>query len=188
MSDEMYNRLLVVELGKDEAKYTLDKSPLFIHENEAYSNTLTQYFQWLLKDTLTNQKYTKQDLLDLQNKYRLELNNDINDMLFEVSEKVISNLKAQATSYGDILVKQDEFFSKRKKDIVNMIEDLLGEHSHIDVGKYSDVLTSHFIPSQTAKSVKIDGMPIKYYPLNLKKYYANENDAIIDEFEDLDEF
>lgn len=188
MSDEMYNRLLVIELGKHEPQYALDKSTLFINENEVYSKTLTQYFKWLLKDALVNPKYKKADLIRLQDKYRLELNNDVNDMMFEISERVIDNLRTQASTYGDVLEKQGEYYIKRKKDLVGMIDDLLSEHGNVDIGKYSELLVSHFMPDNKAKSIKIDGKPIKYYPLRLKPYYANEQDAIIDEFEDLDSF
>jgi hypothetical protein len=186
MSDEMYNRLLVIELGKKEPDYSLDKSQLFINENEAYSKTLTQYFKWLLKDALINPKYTKTDLIDLQNKYRLELNDDVNDMMYEISEKVIENLKVQASTYGDVVEKQGEYFIKRKKDLVGMIEDFIGEHGNVDVGKYSETMVAHFLPDGKTKTLKIEGKPIKYYVLNLKPYYATEQDAIIDEFEDLD--
>lgn len=188
MSDEMYNRLLIIELGKDEPDYSLDKSSLFINENEAYSKTLTQYFMWLLKDMLTNPKYKKKDLMALQNKHRLELNNDIDDMLYEISERVLDSLRAQASSYGDVLEKQGDYYIKRKKDLVGMVDDLLSEHAHVDVGKYSDVLVSHFMPDTKAKSIKVEGKPIKYYPLHMKPYFTNIEDAIIDEFEDLDEF
>lgn len=188
MSDEMYNRLLVIELGKNEPQYPLDKSSLFINENDAYSHTLTQYFKWLLKDALTNTKYKKRDLLKLQDKYRLELNNDVNDMMYEISERVIDSIRVQANSYGDVLEKQGEFYIKRKKDLIGMIDDLLGEHGNVDVGKYSDLLVSHFMPEAKSKSIKVEGKPVKYYPLHLRPFYATEEDAVIDEFEDLDEF
>ena len=116
---------------------------------------------------------------------RLELNTDIDDMLFEISETIVNNIKEQATAYGDVLDKQGLFYIKSKKDLLGMIEDLLGEHGHLDKEKYSDKLSKHFLGEQKAKSIKINGKPIKYYPLNTSFYYTSEEAAIIDEFDDL---
>lgn len=185
MSDEMYNRLLLVELT--DMGYPLSKSELFMHENEAYTKTLTDYGKWVVKDALTNPKYTKRDLLDLQNKYRLELNNDVDEMLTEISEGIISEYKALAKEDGNIVVRNDEYFIKRKTDLITAIEDRMSEYSHIDKGKYSDKLVAHFLGDATTKSIKVGGKPIKYYPMSMKKYYPSLDAEIIDEFEDLDE-
>ncbi len=61
--------------------------------------------------------------------------------------------------------------------MITSIEDLLGEHSHIDVGKYSEKLTRHFLGDAKTKSIKINNKPIKFYTLNMKSYYANEEDG-----------
>jgi len=191
MSDEMYNRLMLVELRKDEMQGTLDKSELFVNETNVYTETIIQQVKWLLKDTLTNPKYIKENLKMLQDKYRLELNDDVDEMLTEVSEYIVAEYKSLATEDGDILVRDGMYYIKRKTDIIKSIEDRFSEYSHIDKGKYSDELINHFIGDKKS-SFRINRKPTQYYPLNLKKYYADANSEhskqlmVVDEFDDLD--
>lgn len=191
MSDEMYNRLMLVELRKDEMQGILDKSELFVSEKNTYTDTLIQQVRWLLKDTLTNPKYTKESLRVLQDKYRLELNDDVGEMLTEVSEHIIVEYKSLASDGGDVLVRDGMYYIKRKTDILKSIEDRFSEYSHIDKGKYSDELVSHFIGDKKS-SFRINGKPTQYYPLNLKKYYADADSEhskqmmVVDDFDDLD--
>ena len=186
MSDEMYNRLLLVELKQSEMSHIITNSHLFLHDNEAYTNTLIQHTKWLLKDAITNPDYTKADLLMLQDKYRLELNDDVGGMLTEISEKVAEEYKARASSDGDILERNGEYYIKRKTDLVAAIEDRMSEYAHIDKGKYADELVNHFIKGDR-KRIKIHGRPVNYYPLNLKIYYADEADEVLSMFDNLDE-
>ena len=39
----------------------------------------------------------------------------------------------------------------------------------------------------TRKSVRVDGKSVKYYQLRIKSYYATEEEAVVDEFDDLDQ-
>jgi len=191
MSDEMYNRLMLVELKRDEMKGTLDKSELFIHSTNVYTDTIVQQVKWLLKDTLTNEKYTKKDLRTLQDKYRLEVNDDVGEMLTEVSEHIIAEYKSLASETGEVLTRDESYYIKRKTDLIKSIDDRFSEYSHLDKGKYSDELVNHFIGDKKL-SFRINGKPTQYYPLNLRKYYVNadSNDTqqliLLDEFDDLD--
>ena len=174
MSDEMYNRMLLIELTSSEAGHPIDKSHLFIQNPDHYTKNVKEYSMWLLKDALFNTEYTKKDLKALQDKYRLELNSDTDEMLVEVSERVVAEFKSLASTDGDIIVRNGVYLIKRKKDLVSAIEDRFGEYSHIDKGKYTDTLTNHFLGER--KSVKVNGRPVKYYMLNLKTYYASTED------------
>ena len=185
MSDEMYNRLLIVELNANEMAYPLDKSQLFIDENDAYTEATTQQSLWILKDALTNPSYTKATLRKMIEPYRLELNNDLDEMLSDLSETIAVEYKNLASDDGDVVVRNGEYFIKRKSDLVTAIEDRMSEYSHLDKGKHSEKLVAHFI-NDTKKSLRINGKPVKYYQLNLSRYYATEEEAITDQFEDLD--
>jgi hypothetical protein len=191
MSDEMYNRLMLVHLTRDEIDYTIDKSELFISETNVYTKAITQQVRWLLKDALTNPKYNKEDLYQLQDKYRLELNSDVSEMLTEISEHVVNEYKSLAGESGDIILRDENYYIKRKTDLVQAVEDRLGEYSNIDTGKYSDELISHFISGNT-KNFKVNGSSVKYYQMTLKKYYKDFNSdeakhlMLLDMFEDLE--
>ena len=161
---------------------------MFRKNTNRYTTVLRSYFRWLLKDAITNPDYTEKDTLEpLQAKYRLELNSDVNDMLYDTAERVIENLKSQAGAYGDVLLWHDNYYMKRKKDLVGMVEDMLGENSQIDVGKYAEKLISHLMPTAERKFIKLDGKSTGYYALNLKPYHATEEEAVISQFENLDE-
>lgn len=186
-SDELYNRFLQVELLESESAYHVTHSPLFQQDSALYTEVISSYLRYHFKKCLTEEKYDKQYFSDLQSRYRLPLNNDLDEFLYGVSEQVISNLKHLASDEGDILVKQGEYYVKRKGDITAMIEDLLKEVSSIDHGKYGEKMAGHFIGTQ-AKTIKINGKPVKYYPLNLKTYTQDKEQQVIDEFDDLEDF
>lgn len=193
MSDEMYNRLMIVQLRRDEMKYELLKSSLFLNEKGTYTKTITQHAKWLLKDSLTNPDYDESTLRTLQDKYRLELNDDVSEMLTEISERIVEEYKSLAGDSGDVIVRDGEYFIKRKKDLLQSVEDRFNEYSHIDKGKYADELGTHFVGDNRV-SIRIDGKTEKFYPLKLKKYYLDmESDEslqqqVVDMFDDLDEY
>ena len=54
--------------------------------------------------------------------------------------------------HGEVLKWHDGYYIKRKKDLVGMIEDMLGENSQLDVGKYAEKLINHFMPNKERKS------------------------------------
>jgi len=174
MSDEMYNRLLLVELTAGEAGHPIDKSELFIKNSDHYTKNVKEYSLWLLKDALLNPDYSMIHLKKLQAKYRLELNSDTDEMLVEVSDRVVSEFKSLVSVDGNVLERNGAYLIKRKTDLVSAIEDRFSEYAHIDKGKYTDILTNHFLGAQ--KSVRLDGRPVKYYLLNLKTYYATVED------------
>ena len=118
-----------------------------------------------------NPDYVIRDLRELQKKYRLELNSDVDEMLSEVSEMIIDEFKSLATLGGDVIERNGEYYIKRKKDLVEAIESRMSEFSHIDKGKYGDELVVHFMgKEEVRKSFKVDNKSVKYYPVNLKKY------------------
>jgi len=184
-SDELYNRFLQVELLESETAYHVTHSPIFQQDSVLYTEVISSYLRYHFKKCLTEDMYDKQYFSELQGKYRLPLNNDLDEFLYGVSEQVISNLKHLASDEGDILIRQGEYYAKRKGDITAMIEDLLKEVSSIDHGKYGEKIASHFIGAQS-KTIKINGKPVKYYPLNLKTYTQDKEQQVVDEFEDLD--
>ena len=186
MSDEMFNRLLCVELFEDEMAHSVVKSPLFSKyddHGDIYTDTVTAYNMWLLKDMLTNPRGTREYYKKLQSKYRLELDNDVDALLSDISDSVISEYRGYAKgASNDTIERNGQYYIKRKRDLQVSIEDLLSEHSHLDVGKYSEKLMRHFLGEQKTKSVKVDGKPIKYYPFEMKTLYAtveDEQDATV---------
>ena len=188
MSDEMYNRLLLVELGKSEVKHTLDKSKLFTESTDEYTEAITQHSKWLLKDALVNPKYTHGDLLTLQANYRLELNSEVDDLLSEISEDIVAEFKALSSRDGDVIYRNDTYYVKRKGDLADAIHNRFSEYSHIDDGKYLEKLSDHFFTGAT-KSFRIDGKPLKYHELQLRKFYADhvsDDEKAIEGFSDLD--
>jgi hypothetical protein len=185
MSDELDNRLLLVEL--DDMDYPLHQSSLFINENEAYTEATIQHSFWILKDALTNPAYTKETLFKLIEPYKLEPSTDIDEMLSDLSEEIIATYKSLAGVDGDVVERNNIFYLKRKSELIAAIEDRMGEYTHLDKGKHSESLVKHFMPSATRKTLKINGKPVKYYKLNLTRYYASVEDAVMDEFDMLDD-
>jgi len=184
-SDELYNRFLQVELLENESAYHVTHSPVFQEDSVLYTEVISSYLRYHFKKCLTEDEYDKQYFNDLQSRYRLPLNNDLDEFLYGVSEQVISNLKHLASDEGDILLRQGEYYAKRKGDVTAMIEDLLKEVSSIDHGKYGEKMMGHFVGSQ-GKTIKVNGKPIKYYPLNLKTYTQDKDQQIVDGFDDLE--
>lgn len=184
-SDELYNRFLQVELKKSEMKYVITESPLFRENSEAYSSSVKNKLTELFMDALKGD-YSNQELLDLQQKYRLPLNNDLSELLYGFSEEFIEQTKAVATEHNsNIVVRNGEYYYKRKSDVYDFFADKIGEVPSLDVGKYSEQLTSHFL-NENRKSIKFDGKVSKFYPINLSKFYQDESLEIDDMFEDLD--
>ena len=186
-SDEMFNRLLQVELTNDEMQHTLSHSAVFKQNTDKYTKVVKGHSLYLLKDALISAKYVKEDLYALQDKYRLEINSDIDDVLYDTGERVIANLKASVGTGSDVVLHNDHYFVKKKSELIGVIEDMLGEIPELDVGKYAEKLVKHFMPSSDRKSVRVGGKSVKYYELHMKSYYATEEEAVVEEFEDLDQ-
>lgn len=185
-SDELYNRFLQVELLPSEMKHTVMESKLFIEDSAYYSDNVQKELFRLFKQYLYGD-YDEDDLRELQGNYRLPVNTDLDDLMTEISKDYISDIKAQANSHGDILAKGDKYYIKRKMDAKKYFENKLGEIEALDIAKYSSRLLSHFI-TEDSKTVKVNGKPTKYYQLNMTIYSEDEEQKIIAEFDDLEEF
>lgn len=183
-SDELYNRFLQVELHKKDMKHTIMDSELFLKDTGKYTSTIRGKLLQIFKETLFNDE-GKEELKLLQEKYRLPINNDLDELLYEIGEDFINETKASAIDHGDIIFKNGEYFCKRKTDVTKYFENRLGEIESIDVGKYSELLTKHFV-SEDRKSVKIGGKTSKYYDLSLLPYTEDEETLVLSEFDDLD--
>lgn len=183
-SDELYNRFLQVELHKSDMKHTIMDSKLFLEDSGRYTDNVRGKLLQLFKETLFSDA-GKEELHILQEKYRLPINNDLNELLYEIGEDFIRETKASAGGYGDIVSRSGEYFAKRKTDIIKYFENRLGEIESLDVGKYAELLTKHFV-SEDRLSVKIDGKTSKYYKLSLLPYTEDEETLVLSEFEDLD--
>lgn len=181
-SDELYNRFLQVELHNPE--HTLNESELFKEDRDRYTEVVKTHMIELFLNTLKGSE-GKRELLALQEKYRLPLNSDLDEFLYEVSEKVIGYVKSKASYDGDILVRSGEYFIKRKKDLVEVIEDMVKELSSIDHGKYIEKMSKHFIGDEK-KSVRMNDVVRKVYPLNLVTYTQSKEQEVRDMFDDLD--
>lgn len=183
-SDELYNRFLQVELHKSEMKHTIMNSKLFLEDSSKYSDTVRGKLLQIFKETLTSDE-GKEELHDLQEKYRLPINNDLDELLYEIGEDFIEETRSSAKETGDVIFKSGEYFYKRKTDAMKYFENRLGEIESIDVGKYSELLTKHFV-AKDSKSIKVAGKPVKYYSLSLRPYTEDEEIQIISQFDDLD--
>lgn len=183
-SDELYNRFLQVELHKSDMKHTIMDSKLFLEDSGKYTDTVRGKLLQMFKEILFGNE-GKDELHELQEKYRLPINNDLNELLYEVGEDFIRETKANAKDHGDTVVRAGEYFCKRKTDVMKYFENRLGEIESLDVGKYSELLTKHFV-SEDRKSVKVDGKAAKYYGLSLRPYSEDEETLVMSEFDDLD--
>lgn len=185
-SDELYNRFLQVELTPKEVKHTLMQSQVFLRDTDRYTDVVSSYLLSLFRTTMTNDE-GKAELQILQDKYRLPINNDLDVILFEISEAFIEETRTSATDDGDVLTKAGAYYYKRKGDVISFFEDRLGEIASLDVGKYSELLTTHFLGEASGKSIRIDGKPVKYYEVSLVPFTKDENVKVTAMFDDLDE-
>lgn len=181
-SDELYNRFLQVELNQPD--YTLNDSELFKENRDRYSEVVKTYMINLFLDTLGGSE-GKKELHALQEKYRLPLNSDLDEFLYEVSEKIITFIKTTAGYDTNILVRAGEYFLVRKKELSDTITDMLKELPSIDHGKYAEKLMKHFI-TDDKKSVRVGDTIKKVYPINLVTFTADKEQQIKDMFDDLD--
>lgn len=181
-SDELFNRFLQVELINP--KYTLNDSHLFKEDREKYTTVVRTYMINLFLETLKGEE-GKKELVELQEKYRLPLNNDLDEFLFDVSEKIVSYIKTTASYNGNIVLRSGQYYIQRKKDLVDTIEDMIKELPSIDSGKYVEKMTKHFV-SEIRKSIKIDDSVKKAYVLNVFPYSEDKEKQIISMFDDLD--
>ena len=186
-SDELYNRFLQVELKAGEMKHTVTEGIEFRKDSKHYTDVVQAKLQQLFIEFLTNHE-GKEELRELQEKYRLPINNDLEELLYEISTDFITDTKQQAKAHGDIVKWRDSYFYKRKGDVRAYFEARLKEIHGLDVGKYSDILMSHFIKDSKGRSIKVDGKSMKYYEINMTSFYASEEDEIMDMFDELDEF
>ena len=184
-SDELYNRFLQIELTPQESKHTIMQSKLFLEDSDKYTRVIKSYLLELFRNTLRNEEGTK-ELRELQSKYRLPTNNDLDELLFEIGEDFISETKKSATHEdGSIHRRGDEYFYKRKGDVTAYFEDRLGEVGSIDVGKYTEKLVTHFLDDKETR-IKLNGKVNRYYKVTLNVYSQDETKQVESLFDDLD--
>lgn len=185
-SDELYNRFLQIELTQEEMHRSISKSNIYRRDTEKYSEVIKTFAQYHFKKCLKNSEYDREYLQNLQAKYRLPINSDLDEFLYQVSGEVIDYVLTNVTDNEDVIERGGEYYIRRKTDLRNVIEDSITQLPSIDSGKYSDMLLNHFIQSQV-KSIKIDNKSVKYYPIVMRTFILNEDDKIIDMFDDLEE-
>jgi hypothetical protein len=185
-SDELYNRFLQIELTKDEMKHTIMGSEIFLRDSEYYSKVIKSYLLSRFRQTILSDKGEK-ELRVLQDKYRLPINNDLDILLFDISQLFIKQTKLSAVDNGEVFSKNDVYFYKKKHDVSEFFKDQLKEIPAIDVGKYQEILTDHFVDKERV-SVRSDNGTIKAYKVNLIPYTTDENELIISQFDNLNEF
>jgi len=187
-SDELYNRFLQVELAPSEMEHTVVQSPLFVADRDIYSSTIKGYALTLFKECLTSEEYKESDLKYLQDKYRLPVNNDLDDLMYDISTGFIEQTKSLAREKGDILFKTGKYYYLRKTDVTSYFKDRLGEIPSIDVGKYTEKLLNHFQMGANASrvTIRIDNKPVKYWEVGLIPYDNGEYD-LVSEFDNLDD-
>ena len=159
---------------------------MFRKDSLRYTDVITSYLRTLFKETIESDA-TIEDLRELQAKYRLPLNNDLDEFVFEASVKIIESIKANSRDDGggDYLRRGDVYYAKRKRDVHDLAKEYVSELPGIDHEKYAEKLTSHFVGDH--KSIKLDGKPVKYYVLNLRPYSLDLEQQIANEFDDLDD-
>lgn len=187
-SDELYNRFLQIELTRDEMQHTIMESPLYLENSDHYTSVVQSYMlrtfmEWVRSDA------KPEELYELQRKYRLPSNEAFSETLTRISDEVISIYRSSVTATGDVIKKGDLYYIKRKSDLksqITMLVEQLHETTNIDIGKYSERLYEHFLGEGKQTSVRIGDTPIKYYELNLKPYYEDKTQEVINHFDDLD--
>lgn len=188
-SDELYNRFLQVELKRDEMRHTIMESELFLKDSETYTKIVRSYMlrtfnEWLHSNATVN------DLRELQDKYRLPVNDTFSDILMQISEEVIDVYRNGASHDGDILVQGGVYYLKKKSDLKNQIKQLLEQvhkTTNIDIGKYTERMFEHFLSDSEGKSIRLGDKVVKYYRLNLTPYYEDKEQEIINDFDVLEE-
>ncbi len=187
-SDELYNRFVQVELSPSEMQHTVVQSPLFVADRDIYSSVIKGYALTLFKECLTSKDYKESDLKYLQDRYRLPVNNDLDDLMYDISTGFIEQTKLLAREKGDIVFKTGKYYYRRKTDVTDYFKDRLGEIPSIDVGKYTEKVLNHFKldANRSRATLKIDGKPVKYWEVDLKPYDNGEY-SVVSEFDDLDD-
>lgn len=182
-SDELYNRFLQVELRKDEMNHTIMGSELFLADSDWYTQVTKSYILGRFMEII-HSGMGADELRALQAKYRLPTNNDLDVLLYDISEMFIKQTKASARETGDVLVKGGKYYYKRKGDIKEFFTDHLEEIPAIDIGKYEELLTDHFVGNKRT-SVRIDGVITKAYEVTLLGYTTDEDELIASHFDEL---
>ena len=182
-SDELYNRFLQVELRKDEMKHTIMGSEVFLRDSDRYTQVTKSYILGRFMETIYDDK-GKDELRALQAKYRLPTNNDLDVLLYDIAELFIKQTKASARDDGEVILKGDKYYYKKKHDVKEFFTDHLQEIPAIDIGKYEELLTDHFIGNKRT-SVRINGTPKKVYNVTLLPYSTDEDELIVSHFDEL---
>jgi hypothetical protein len=185
-SDELYNRFLQIELTEGEMDHHVTSGILFNQDRDKYTEVIQSHLRRIFRETIQGDS-SREELKELQAKYRLPTNNDLDEFLYVVSENIIKEIRSKAKegTHGDYIQRKGDYFVKRKGDIHELALELLREVTGVDHGKYAEKLTSHFVGAESI-SIKLDGTPLKYYPLYMGLYLATEEQKVISAFSDLD--
>lgn len=182
-SDELYNRFLQVELRKDEMQHTIMNSELFLKDSDKYTQVTKSYLVGRFMETIGGDK-GKEELRALQAKFRLPINDDIDVLMYDIAEMFIKQTKSCARETGDVVIKNGSYYYTRKGDIKEFFTDHLKEIQALDVGKYEELLTDHFVGNKRT-SIRVNGAPLKVYKVTLLPYSTNEDEIIISHFDEL---
>jgi hypothetical protein len=184
-SDELYNRFLQIELTETEMQHSVTSGELFKADRTKYSAVIASYLRKVFIETV-NGNGTQLELHELQAKYRLPTNNDLDEFLYGISEHIIVEIKnnARDNEVGDYLHRNGEYFSKRKGDVYKLALDLLSELSGIDHNKYAEKLSNFLVGDE--QRVRLGDKVHRYYRLTLKPYTLDEEQQILNEFANLD--
>lgn len=179
-SDEIKNRVLLMELHDDEPEFTIVQSDLYNADPEHYTAVVKSYMRWYC-GVLLQDDATIEELRRLQEKYRLEGLNDLDEFISDVIDTVRDAIKAEAGSQGEIIMKNGQYYIKGKKMLREMISQELQQLEGVDVGKYTEKIFKMFMPNADETRIKVDGTPQRYYHLEM---HSKIDD---DMFENLDE-
>lgn len=186
-SDELSERILEIELKPSEMRHNIKESPYYKADSERYESVVRSYVIRKFKEYLYGD-ITRSEFLEFQEKYRLTTGGELNEALHHISVEMIESWKDIATSYGDVVVKDNEYFIKRIGLIRTSAEASIG-HLHtttaIDKGKYVERLCNHFKGEE--KKIKVDGVSTLYYRLNMCPYYEDKEQEVINDFDIIEE-
>jgi hypothetical protein len=184
-SDELYNRFLQIELKSSEMQHTVTSGHCFRRNPSEYTSSVQTRLNELLKASITGDD-DLDELSALQEKFRLPMNNDLNELLFMISEDFILETKQMARDTGEVVARQGDYYYKRKGDVYTYFLNKLGETSGIDAPKYAEMLKNHFIDDDKGKNIKVGVSSSKYYKITMLPFTEDEDEKVLSLFDDLD--
>jgi len=176
-SDEIRNRVLLMEVHDDEPEFTIVQSELYNADPEHYTKVIRSYMRWYC-GRLLEDNATIEDLRRLQDKYKLEGLNDLDEFISDVIETIRDAIKAEAATNGEFLIKNGVYYIKGKKLLREMISQELIQLEGVDVGKYTEKIFKMFMPDDIETRVRVNGAPARYYKISL---YSKVDEDMFDD-------